>query len=44
MCIRDSYTVHLRNDGGAVVPVSGNIDEFNRWWNYPVHYLLGTYD
>ena len=38
------YTVHLRNDGGAVVPVSGNIDEFNRWWNYPVHYLLGTYD
>ena len=30
------YTVHLLNDGGAVVPVSGNIDEFNRWWNYPV--------
>ncbi|WP_133064910.1 hypothetical protein [Corynebacterium hadale] len=38
------YTVHLLNDGGAVVPVSGSIDEFNRWWNYPVHYLLGTYD
>lgn len=42
--ITTHYTVHLLNDGGAVVPVSGNIDEFNRWWNYPVHYLLGTYD
>lgn len=38
------YSAELRVIDGAVTAVAGDTAKFHEWWDYPVSYLLGTYD
>ena len=38
------YSAELRVIDGAVSAVAGDTAKFHEWWDYPVSYLLGTYD
>lgn len=38
------YSAELRATGGAITAVAGDAAKFHESWDYPISYLLGTYD
>ena len=38
------YSAELRVTDGDIAAVSGDVAKFHQSWDYPVSYLLGTYD